>query len=405
MPDLRSPYGKLWWLTNLLLLVMLAVFLAASRAQAHWPWLSYVVAFAEAAMVGGIADWFAVTALFRRPFGLPIPHTGLIPRNQPRIAANIAKFTSDNFLEDAAVARRLEGIDIVGMAVEKMRDPAQVAGVLRAILLPLLKSMDDPAIAAAARATSLDQLRKLDSASVLAELLTAVQAGGHHRAVLDRVLDAAADWIPANRDLILSKIQQASYWLIPGVVDKFLADRLVSALTDACLEMRSPDSSLRARLEQALDDFRRRLAEDPVLRGRIGHLTDSLLDEPAVQDRFETVWNDLRHRMIADLDSPHGTITRLLTEILTGLGQRMASDPDRRETINHWLRQTARDLLQHYRPALVAHIEQTIKGWDSHQLVGKIEQEVGRDLQFIRINGTLVGGLIGLLIHAVGEML
>jgi len=403
----RSPHRRLWLMTNLLLLVMLGVFIAAKAGQATYPWLSYVVAFSEAAMVGGIADWFAVTALFRRPFGLPIPHTALIPRNKPRIAANIAKFTSDNFLDDVLVERKLAGVDIVGSATARMQDPEQakqIATALRDVLLPLLKAMDDPAIAAVAKSASLDQLRRVELAPILGEVLGAVLAGGHHRAALDSLLDEAAIWIPANHDLVLEKVKKASHWVIPNFVDTKIAEKLVTGLTDLCEEMRRPESTLRAALERSLDQIRVRLAEDPALRDRIGRLKDDLLATPAVQDRIESIWNEIRHRMIADLEPPGGAITNLLSQVIIGIGQRMANDPAQRETINGWIRQTIRDLVQSQRPRLVAYIEATILDWNSDLLVDKIEQEVGRDLQFIRINGTLVGGLIGLLIHVISRL-
>ncbi|MFD2265050.1 DUF445 domain-containing protein [Lacibacterium aquatile] len=394
-------------MTNFLLLGMLALFLAARAGQGAYPWLSYVVAFAEAAMVGGIADWFAVTALFRRPFGLPIPHTALIPRNKARIATNIAKFTSDNFLDDKLVERKLAEVDIAGAAARHMQDPDQarlIASGLREVLLPLLKAMDDPAISAVARSASLDQLRRIPLAPVLGEFLGAMLAGGHHHAAFDALLDEASVWIPANRPLILEKVQKASHWLIPNFVDDKIAEKLVNGMIELCQEMRRPDSELRATLEGSIDRLRIRLAEDADLRAQLDRMKDDLLAAPAVQDRIESLWNEIRHRMIADLEQPHGTLTALLTQVVLGLGQRMTTNADQRETVNSWLRTIARDLLQSQRPRLVAYIETTILDWNSDLLVDKIEQEVGRDLQFIRINGTLVGGAIGLLIHALGDL-
>ena len=389
-------------LAGALLVLMAALFVAARLAEPRYPSLSYLRAFAEAAMIGGLADWFAVTALFRRPLGLPIPHTAIVARNQDRIAVSVGDFIANNFLSPAVLRARLkDGAFSLRLAcwLERDDNAARVSHRLGAVLPAVIEAFGDEPVRSLLRGAALDQFRRADAGSLSARLLEMLVAGGHHVVLFDRILDQARRLIDGDSDLIRRKIADRSGRWVPGWVDEKLAAQVVSGLGEMLDEMRTPDHPWRLRFDAALHDLIGRLDRDPSMRARAEALKNTLIAHPGVGAFVECVGADLRQ----GVEAGEGGTSRaemLSVQMLAGIAAHLKEDATLRATLDSWIERAARALILPNREKLGAFMAGVIRGWDTPTLVGKLELQVGRDLQYIRINGTLVGGLVGLALHA-----
>lgn len=386
--------------TGLLLLMVALLGLSTWAIRAVHPQFVWVQAFAEAALVGGLADWFAVTALFRRPMGLPIPHTAIIPRSKDRIGEALANFLKDNFLTAGNVVRRLEGFDAASALASILERPAS-GGRVRLGLSGLLRQLaDTPAASEVVQKLQQGTLTRLESLEVsplLGQMLQVMLENGRHRPVLDQLIAWSNRTLDSEEQLVRSMVEERTGWLLKLVnVDNRIADELLKGIRGLLAELAdNPQHPVRLKAEAALQRFALQLQHDDELRAKVERLKRDLLQNPAVANWLEGIWTRAKH----------GLHDLLLGDGFAAIGQSMAqalqTDPMLRQAVNQLARRSAASLATDHGAAIVTLVSDTVKGWDAATITNKMEYAVLRDLQYIRLNGTLIGGLIGMLIHAV----
>ena len=390
-----------------LLAAMAALFLLAHALRGAHPAWGWVLAFAEAAMVGGLADWFAVTALFRRPLGLPIPHTAIIPENKDRIADTMAVFLQDNFLTPEVVARRMQAMNLAAAAGAWLADPQAGEGErLRAgageLVAQVLEQLDPQRLGNQVRGGLVRQLDRLDLAPLLGQALAAAMADKRHMAVIESLVRWTGFTLEANESLVRDLIHARAHAVLRWTgLDEKLANSVIDGLYKLLAEVIvQPDHPLRAKVEEGLAQLAWNLSHDPETQAKVSRIKRELLANPALADWWQGVWERLRLTLIARARDPQG-LGGAVREGLADLGRALQSDPALQDQLNRLARRTAVGMATRYGSQIVRLVSETVKRWDATTVTRRLEGAVGRDLQFIRINGTLVGGLFGLGIHAV----
>lgn len=395
-----------------LLVVMAVLFLAARELAKINPAWSWLLAFSEAAMVGGLADWFAVTALFRRPLGLPIPHTAIIPENKDRIADTMASFLRAYFLTPQVVARRMRGMNLAGTAGSFLVDPhgggeGRIRQGAASLIGDVLESLDPEKLGGMVKAGMRQQLEKLDLAPLLGQLIEAAIADKRHLPVLQGILRWGGEAIEANEDLIRQMIHSKANTILRLTG---LDEKVANAILDGIYKMLAevlvfPDHPLRLRLEQGLEDLADKLMHDAEMQAQIMRLKAEVLANPAMARWFDAMWERLRAGMLRGVRNPEKALSGQLGESLAQLGLALQTDPRIQLQVNRFARRTLAGIATRYGDQIVRLVSETVKRWDAHTVTDRVEAAVGRDLQFIRINGTVVGGLVGVALHAVDTLL
>ena len=399
-----------------LLVAMAGLFLLSRHMLPAQPGLwGWALAFSEAAMVCGLADWFAVTALFRRPLGLPIPHTAIIPENKDRIADTMAAFLRANFLTPQVVARRMRGLNLAGAAGTFLANPrtdsSRVAEGAAGLLADVLQSLDPEQLGATVRRGLRTQLDRLDVAPLLGQMLAAAIADRRHLPLLESLLRWAGFALEANEGLIRSLIHERANAIVRFTgLDEKLANAILDGLYKLLAEtIVDPDHPLRRKAEEGLTSLADQLLHDPAMQARVERLKDELLANPAVGAWLEATWERLRETLLRALRDPSAALDSNLGQVFSGtlaeMGGALSRDPRLQAQVNRFLRRTMVGVASRYGDQIVRLVSETVKGWDAGTVTTRIEGAVGRDLQFIRINGTLVGGLMGVAIHAVDTLL
>ena len=393
---------------TLLLVAMALLFgLAHTQLDTHpaWPW---VHAFAEAAMVGGLADWFAVTALFRHPLGIPIPHTAIIPTNKDRIADAMAGFLRTNFLTPHVVARRLREVNLARAAGEflvqrREGEIGRIRGGLVELAVELLESLDQDRLGAQVKAGLARQVEKLELAPLLGKMLSAAMAENRHRPLVDGAVRWTGLTLEANEDMVRQLIHQRANAVLRWTgLDERLANSVLDGLYRLLAEVLvDPQHPLRAKLEEGLASLASDLQSDPATRAKVEKMKAELLANPALADWWMGLWEQMRLGLIAMARDPDAALGGQLGQALKELGETLQSDPALQRQVNRLVRRTLVGVAQRHGEQIVRLVSETVKRWDAQTITDRIERAVGRDLQFIRINGTLVGGLVGLALHAV----
>jgi uncharacterized membrane-anchored protein YjiN (DUF445 family) len=395
-----------------MLVAMAAVFfIARELLHLHWGW-GYVLAFSEAAMVGGLADWFAVTALFRRPLGLPIPHTAIIPENKDRIADTMASFLRTYFLTPQVVARRMRGMNLAGAAGNFLVEPsAGSEGRLRqgaaSLIGDVLESLDPEKLGGLVKQGMRQQLERLEIAPLLGQLIEAAIADKRHMPVIQGVIQWAGETLEANEDLVRRMIHDKANTILRLTG---LDEKVANAILDGVYKMLAevlvfPDHPLRIRLEEGLEQLADKLKHDPQMQTQVMELKREILANPAMALWLDAMWERLRIAMLRGLRDPDKALAGQLGESLAQLGTALRTDPMIQLQVNRFARRTIAGITTRYGDQIVQLVSETVKRWDAHTVTDRVEAAVGRDLQFIRINGTVVGGLVGLVLHALDLVL
>jgi len=395
-----------------LLLMMALAFVLLRRFEGPHPGWGYAVAFTEAAMVGGLADWFAVTALFRRPLGLPIPHTAIIPENKDRIADTMATFLRDNFLTPQVVARRVATFNIAGSLSQYLAEPdreseARLREGAGSLFADVLESLDPERIGNQVRAGLAQQLEKLEVAPLLGRMLEAAIADKRHLPLIEGAVRWAGSTLEANEDLVRTMIRERANALLRWTgIDERIANSVLDGLYKLMAEMIvMPDHPLRLKIDLMLEELAWKLVHDPETRDRIERAKREMLANPAVGDWWQAVWERIRRSLIEAARNHDAEPGGCLSGMLVELGRAVRDDARLQVQINRFARRTLVGAVSRYGDEIVRLVSETVKRWDAQTVTGRIEGAVGRDLQFIRINGTLVGGLVGLAIHIVDQLL
>ena len=371
-------------------------------------WAGYVAAAAEAGMVGALADWFAVTALFKRPLGLPIPHTAIIPTKKDVLGRSLGEFVGENFLSGQVVRNRLRAAGIGSRLGRWLAQPdhadrvtEQASAAVRGALT-VLRDSDVQAVVGEAITRRADSMEVAPGLGRMLEKV--VNDGGHHR-VVDLVCVRAHDWLVAHGDSVMHAVQGGAPGWTPRFVDKRVGERVYKELLRFVGEMRDmPGHPARGALDRFLADFAGELQTDPDTRARVERLKRDLLARTEVQDLIESTWNAVRSMVVAAAEDDRSELRLRARASLLSLGARMTTDPALQAKVDGWLEDAATYVVTTYRDEITSLITDTVAGWDAEQTSRKIEAHVGRDLQFIRINGTVVGALAGLLIYTVSRL-
>ena len=394
-----------------LLVLMAATYLVARIFESQHPPIGYVRAFAEAAMVGGLADWFAVTALFKHPLGLPIPHTAIIPRNKDRIGDTLAQFLRDNFLIPTVVARRMRRLDIAGAAGKWLANPQGgskrlMRGSSR-LAVEVLQALDQERLGGMVRGAMVDRVRSLDVAPLAGQALSAAIAESRHLPILDGIIRWAGRVLEANEHLVRAMVHERAGSILRWTgLDETLSNKILDGLAKLIADMADdPDHPLREKAEEGLSTLARDLQSDPAMRARVDRIKIELLENPAMQTWINGLWEQARAGMLRLARDPEKLLAGPVGEALRQLGETLQSDPRLGRTINRFIRRSVVGAAADYGDAIVRLVSETVRGWDARTITSRLENAVGKDLQFIRINGTLVGGLVGVTIHAIDVFL
>lgn len=395
-----------------MLVVMAAIFIVARRFEGIHPAIGYVVAFAEAAMVGGLADWFAVTALFRHPLGIPIPHTAIIPANKDRIADTMAGFLRDNFLTPTVVARRMREMNLAQAAGDFLSEPrpggqSRIREGAASLLAELLESLDPERLGAQVKAGLARQAERIEVSPMLGGALDAAIADGRHRPLLDSLIRWTGVTLEKNEDMVREVIHSRANAVLRWTgLDERLANSVLDGLYRLLAEVLvDPAHPLRKTIEEGLERLAHDLANDAELRAKVEAAKRDILANPAVGDWWMGVWEKLRYSLIDMSRNPDKAFAGQLGASFAELGQALRQDPALQWQVNRFARRTAVGIATRYGAQIVQLVSETVRRWDAGTVTDRIERAVGRDLQFIRINGTLVGGLVGLTIHALSQWL
>jgi uncharacterized membrane-anchored protein YjiN (DUF445 family) len=399
-------------LATVLLVAMAATFLVSRAMAAQHPAWGFVRAFAEAAMVGGLADWFAVTALFRHPLGLPIPHTAIVPKNKDRIGDQLAQFLRDNFLVTRVVARRMRRFDVAGAAARWLTDPPEGAGGrFRAgaskLVAQVLEGLDPARLGGMVKAAVVNRLRDTAVAPIAGQLLKAAMAEGRHKPLLEAGIRWAAGALASNDVLIRQMVHDRAGSILRWTgLDETLADKLIGGLDKLLADMADdPQHPVRLRAEEALDRFAWDLQFDPAMQARVETVKEELLANPAMARWLDGLWEQARAALLRVANDPERAMRGKLGEVLRQLGTTLRDDRRLAMTINRFMRRAIVGIAADYGDVIVRIVSETVRGWDARTITGRLENAVGRDLQYIRINGTVVGGLVGLGLHLVDVLL
>jgi uncharacterized membrane-anchored protein YjiN (DUF445 family) len=393
-----------------LLVAMAAVFVAARMFEPTYPWLGYVKSFAEAAMVGGLADWFAVTALFRHPLGLPIPHTAIIPRNKDRIGEALARFLQENFLIPRVVARRMQRLDVAGVTGRFLQTPAGQGTRIRAgasrLIADVFESLDDERLGGIVKGAISARLRKSEISPLLGHALASAINEDRHVPMLEATIRWSARTLQANEPLIRDMVKKKANWALKlAGLDAKLADAIINGLRKLTVEMSTdPAHPVRVKVEEALVQLANDLQTKAETKERVEAIKEQLLDNRSVSLWLDTLWQKGREAIVKAARNPDAVMAGKLGEILKSMGTTLEKDVRIRVAINRFARRAVVGMAASYGSSIVKLVSETVRGWDARTVTNRLEAAVGRDLQYIRINGTLVGGLVGLILHVMDKL-
>jgi len=391
-----------------LLVVMSAVFLATLLLEARHPWLGYVRATAEAAMVGGLADWFAITALFRHPLNIPIPHTAIIPTRKDRIGRTLGNFVQHNFLSPEILGPKLLAVEPSRRAAEWLRRPEHARSLSRHAASALRSATDvvrDEDVHALLERSVIEPLRQRSIAPVLAKGLVLLTASDRHQQLLDRVIHGLAGLIVDNEEFIRARIHAESPWWVPGFVDERVHAKVIAGIQHTLLEV-STDAAhpMRRQFDDLLTEWIARLQESPEVIARADAVKQQLFDHPTSRGLSASLWAEVKRALDRQVEPGPEDVPGALERGLIALADGAVGDPALLAKLDGWIVEAVLRVVEQHRHEVGGLIEHTVRSWDPGETSLRLELAVGRDLQFVRINGTLVGGLVGLLLYTVSRL-
>jgi uncharacterized membrane-anchored protein YjiN (DUF445 family) len=383
---------------------MLALYAGSTIWQHAVPWMHWVRAFSEAGTAGAIADWYAVVALFRHPLGLPLPHSAIIPRNKDRIAESIGAFVETNFLTASNVVDRLDRLNLAGTMSAWLREPDNSRGLSDALcdlIPPTLATVEDAEVRAFLDRTIASQFKSLDLVAIVDRLMTTIIDLDHDRAMFARILLWLREWFSQNREAIRAKFSQVSRYT-PGFLDAYIVNRFVEGIGLLLKEAaENPDHEIWREIDRAIEDLREEMRRSPELRAQIAAVARDALSTLGRSELVVSLWADIRREVVADLSAPQSQIRARVAAAFERLGATLADEQQVQQKLNAWWIAAIGNALPRVRPAIGRWIADIVKSWDADEITRKIEIEIGTDLQFIRLNGAMVGGLVGLCLHAM----
>ena len=392
-----------------LLIVMAVIFALAFAFQHRYPWLEYVRAAAEGGMVGALADWFAVTALFRHPMGLKIPHTAIIERKKDQIGESLGEFVQENFLSREVVDVKLQQLDVagsVGRWLEKEKSATRVAQEAATVIGAVLEVLDDRDVLVLIESLAKKHMLAPEWSSTLGRIMQRVIEDGHHKPAIDLLAERAEKWVAVNRGMIISTVSQHSPSWVPSLVDSLLGEKIHRELTKFVAGVRAnPTHPMRLSIDTWLKTFATDMQNDPLMVEKVEALKHSLLGDPQLRELAATSWSSVKAALVDAMNNPESELRRSMVAGIRDLGRRLSGDEQLAAKVNLWVSNAAGYVIDNYRGQITSLITDTVARWDGKETSDKIELQVGRDLQFIRINGTVVGSLAGLAIFSLANAL
>jgi uncharacterized membrane-anchored protein YjiN (DUF445 family) len=383
--------------------LMLALFVASSLLRDRFSAAQWLRAFSEAGIAGALADWYAVVALFRHPLGLPFPHTAIIPKNKDRIADSVGAFIETHFLTSQNVVDRLARLDLAATMSEWLRQSSNsrdLADLLCDLIPPTLETVDDVEIRALVERLAVSQMESVDLVAVADRLITTIADLDLDRALAKRVLQWVRDWMSRNREAIKLEFGRASRYT-PGFLDAYIVNRFVDGVAHLLNEAaEDPQHQIWGEIDRAINELRENLRTSPALRKQITDGGKDALRSLVRNGAARALWDKIKRSVIADLADERSRIRSWVSEGFQRLGAAIAEDRGVQRKLNAWQVAMAERSLPLSRPAIGRWIADIVKSWDTEQITGKLETEIGTDLQYIRLNGAVVGGLVGLVLHA-----
>lgn len=392
-----------------LLAVMAVIFIVAFALQKQYPGLEYVRAAAEGGMVGALADWFAVTALFKYPMGIKIPHTAIIPRRKDQIGASLGEFVETNFLSEQVVQEKLASADIArkaGAWLSSPGGPDRVAKEGAAVIRGAFKVLNDDDVQAVIESMVRKHLLTPPWGPPVGRLAERIFDDGHHHALVDLMVDRTVDWVRDNQETVNRLVTDRSPTWVPSFVDGLVGDKVYVEILKFTRAVQSdPQHQVRLSIDKYLKELAQDLQHDPVMIARAEGIKAQVLGDPEVRELASRTWDTIKTALLTAVDDPHSELTVKFKAAVHDFGTRLLVDPELAGKVNAWIGDAAGYLVKTYRSDIAGVITDTVARWDADETSQKIELQVGRDLQFIRINGTVVGALAGLAIFTLATLL
>ncbi len=392
-----------------LFLLMAVVFIVTTILQktndSHW--IGYVKAFSEAAMVGALADWFAVTALFRHPLGLPIPHTNLIENSKQRLGDNLGSFVVNNFLSPQNIRPYIQKLKISGFVGEwlvKEKNQDILIKNLSDIVLDILNKLDDSEVShfISKKVSEMTDTIKLNI--ILGNGINYLLDKNDHQKIITNLSSQIKNYIIENDEMIQERVKKGSYSFVPAFVDNKIADKIASGLSDFFKEIEeNPNHEIRTLVTQKIYDFSNELKQDPKWEDEFKNIKNDLLKGNKLDEYSNDIWVSIKNTLKKELQEDQSSLKNYISKNLNEFSQNLKTDETLQNKIDHWIRVTAYKYILKNTHQFGSLISSTVGNWQGKELSEKLELEVGKDLQFIRVNGTLVGGLVGLIIYTIAH--
>jgi uncharacterized membrane-anchored protein YjiN (DUF445 family) len=396
-------------LATMLLAVVTAGFVIARIFEDQHRWIGYVRAGCEAAMIGALADWFAVTALFRHPLGIPIPHTAIVAERKNEIGKGLGEFVETNFLTPEVLGPKIAAVEPTQRLARWIIHPENSARASEHIgqgIAKVLGSIDDAEVTAFLEGRMTALVSKYPPAPTLARLLRTAGASGRRQQSVDGLLKRAHDALWDNRDAIAHQFISESPWWVPNSIDQRMFDRLFTGITTTLGSMRADHNhELRLALESRIDRYLIELETSPGLAAKLESGFRDTLNHETVRTTLAQWWLDTKEHLASELADPHSNIRERIARSVEEQGLQILADQPRALRYNNTIQRVVVGAVSSYGHELSGLIATTVERWDTNETVTRIEQQIGRDLQFIRINGTIVGGLVGVVLFTVGQLL
>jgi uncharacterized membrane-anchored protein YjiN (DUF445 family) len=410
MPDVARLHAlrRMKWIAGGLLVLAAVVYVIArvvGNGDGAW---GYVEAGAEASMVGGLADWFAVTALFKHPLGIPVPHTAIIPNKKDQIGAGLAEFVRQHFLTAEVVGERVAAARVAQRTGEWLADSAharQVADELSSAIAGLANVLHDDELRIAVATFADKRLRELDVAPLLARLIDAICDSGQHQTAFTAGLRATMRFLDENRGVFRKRLAEESPEWVPDWVDDRVFAKGFTALQSFLADVSMQNEhELRQMFDRQLRGFAERLRTNPEEAARIEQAKLTLLDHPEVREYLATLWGNMKALILDSAADPESDLRRSVERLTVRVGELLRDDSDVIARVDDALHRVTLHVVSRYSEDISAVISATIERWDTEETSRRLELQVGRDLQFIRINGTVVGSLAGIAIYAISQL-
>jgi uncharacterized membrane-anchored protein YjiN (DUF445 family) len=405
----RAGLTRMKTFSTLLLILMAFIYAVSWYLERYYPYLGFLRAFSEASMIGALADWFAVVALFKHPLGLPIPHTAIIQQHKDKFGENLAVFIKNNFLARETLEEKLRTIDMTAWLGEVFTNRQKVQRITEKFLdhlLLLVKHFNDQEFKQLSTGIVLNNLQKIKVLPLIGDALSIMVKENKHQALLNEALVITTRILEENKDVIREKVRKGHPWYIPGFIDELIFDRMLEKLEETLSDIQNDGShEIRKGFDDVTAHFIENLKHSEAFAERVDVMGKEFLANPEIRNYFEDLWSDIKTKLIADLMDPGSRTRGHIENGIVAAGKSLMENQPVRAGLNRWIYASLVDFAEEYVDSIISIISDTVKKWDAVKTSRTIELYVGKDLQWIRINGTIVGGLVGLVIYALSLLL